>query len=100
MCETIKPNVTCPFENSYENRIETILALTDSFSFRFFLVAQAFKAMFRSILSLRSFSVASTIRPSRRSPDIVDRRKFFIIFILLNVLSFVATVTGAVSKSL
>ena len=60
-------------------------------NFLFFFVSQALRTRSRFIPSIKSFSAASTIRSSRCSPDMVDRKKFFISFILLKVLSFFAT---------
>ena len=71
-------------------------------SLRFFLVAQHFRTAFRSMVSVKSFSVERTIKSSSRSPVIDDRKKFLTIFILLNDLSMSATLTGLVplAKSL
>ena len=69
-------------------------------NFLFFFVSQALRTQSRFIPSVKSFSAASTVRSSRCSPDMVDRKKFFISFILQKVLSFFATLIGAVNSSL
>ena len=63
-------------------------------------VGHTFTTSSRSTLSVKSHLFAKRIKSSRRPSDVVDRKKFLMIFILLKVLSSFATLTGVVNKSL